>query len=111
MLRLFVWGRRASKAEIRVAKYEVVGHRRFSFCRGTPTWSGHPPQILTSKSLRWCSWVIISINTTSSKMAVLDLIDYSPQQPQPVPRLANATNVILIDNFDSFSWNIYQYLV
>lgn len=25
--------------------------------------------------------------------------------------LATATNVILIDNFDSFTWNIYQYLV
>jgi len=44
-------------------------------------------------------------------MPALDLIDYSPQQPQAVPPLANASNVILIDNFDSFSWNIYQYLV
>ncbi|PBP15731.1 anthranilate synthase [Diplocarpon rosae] len=41
----------------------------------------------------------------------LDLIDHSPQQPEAVPPLASATNVILIDNFDSFSWNIYQYLV
>jgi len=38
------------------------------------------------------------------------LIDYSPQQPEPVAPLANASNVVLIDNFDSFSWNIYQYL-
>lgn len=44
-------------------------------------------------------------------MPSLDLIDYSPQQPQPVSPLATAANVILIDNFDSFSWNIYQYLV
>jgi anthranilate synthase / indole-3-glycerol phosphate synthase / phosphoribosylanthranilate isomerase len=43
-------------------------------------------------------------------MAVLDLIDHSPHQPEPIPPLANATNVVLIDNFDSFSWNIYQYL-
>ena len=40
-----------------------------------------------------------------------DLIDHSPQQPKPVPPLATASNVILIDNFDSFSWNVYQYLV
>ena len=39
------------------------------------------------------------------------LIDYSPQQPLPAAPLANASNVILIDNFDSFTWNIYQYLV
>jgi anthranilate synthase/indole-3-glycerol phosphate synthase/phosphoribosylanthranilate isomerase len=44
-------------------------------------------------------------------MAALDLIDYSPQQPQPAAPLATASNVVLIDNFDSFSWNIYQYLV
>ncbi|PQE33955.1 anthranilate synthase component 2 protein [Rutstroemia sp. NJR-2017a WRK4] len=44
-------------------------------------------------------------------MPATDLIDYSPQQPKPAPPLLNASNVILIDNFDSFSWNIYQYLV
>lgn len=44
-------------------------------------------------------------------MSALDLVDHSPHQPQPVPPLPNATNVVLIDNFDSFSWNIYQYLV
>lgn len=47
----------------------------------------------------------------SVKMAALNLIDHSPQQPEASPPLANAANVILIDNFDSFSWNIYQYLV
>jgi anthranilate synthase/indole-3-glycerol phosphate synthase/phosphoribosylanthranilate isomerase len=46
-----------------------------------------------------------------NEMAILDLIDHSPHQPQPAPQLANASNVVLIDNFDSFSWNIYQYLV
>jgi len=35
----------------------------------------------------------------------------SPHQPEATPPLDNATNVILIDNFDSFTWNIYQYLV
>ena len=44
-------------------------------------------------------------------MPALDLIDYSPQQPEAAPPLAAASNVVLIDNFDSFSWNIYQYLV
>ncbi|PMD53714.1 anthranilate synthase [Hyaloscypha bicolor E] len=44
-------------------------------------------------------------------MAALDLIDHSPHQPEATPPLDNATNVILIDNFDSFTWNIYQYLV
>jgi anthranilate synthase/indole-3-glycerol phosphate synthase/phosphoribosylanthranilate isomerase len=44
-------------------------------------------------------------------MAALDLIDHSPHQPEATPLLDNATNVILIDNFDSFTWNIYQYLV
>lgn len=39
------------------------------------------------------------------------LIDHSPQQPQAVSPLPNAANVVLIDNFDSFSWNVYQYLV
>lgn len=44
-------------------------------------------------------------------MPSLDLIDHSPQQPEAVAPLASASNVILIDNFDSFTWNIYQYLV
>lgn len=44
-------------------------------------------------------------------MPALDMIDYSPQQPLPASPLANASKVVLIDNFDSFSWNIYQYLV
>lgn len=44
-------------------------------------------------------------------MPSTELIDYSPHQPEPAPPLASASNVILIDNFDSFSWNIYQYLV
>jgi anthranilate synthase/indole-3-glycerol phosphate synthase/phosphoribosylanthranilate isomerase len=44
-------------------------------------------------------------------MPSLDLIDHSPQQPEAAPPLANASNVIIIDNFDSFTWNIYQYFV
>lgn len=43
-------------------------------------------------------------------MGAFELVDYSPYQPEPVAPLPTATNVVLIDNFDSFSWNIYQYL-
>jgi anthranilate synthase/indole-3-glycerol phosphate synthase/phosphoribosylanthranilate isomerase len=44
-------------------------------------------------------------------MVALDLIDHSPQFPDPSPKLENASNLILIDNYDSFTWNVYQYLV
>ncbi|PNS16389.1 Multifunctional tryptophan biosynthesis protein [Sphaceloma murrayae] len=44
-------------------------------------------------------------------MPSLDLIDHSPFQPEPAPPLDNAANLILIDNYDSFTWNVYQYLV
>ena len=44
-------------------------------------------------------------------MPGLKLIDHSPQHPAPVPRLSTASNLILIDNYDSFTWNVYQYLV
>ncbi|MCJ1398128.1 bifunctional tryptophan synthase trp1 [Xylographa trunciseda] len=40
-----------------------------------------------------------------------DLIDYSPHHPSPSAKLPNASNLILIDNYDSFTWNVYQYLV
>ena len=44
-------------------------------------------------------------------MPGLTLVDHSPQHPAPVPRLSTASNLILIDNYDSFTWNVYQYLV
>lgn len=40
-----------------------------------------------------------------------DLTDYSPSHPEASPLLANASNVILIDNYDSFTYNVEQYLV
>lgn len=44
-------------------------------------------------------------------MAEDRLIDHSPQDPCPSSELAHATNLVLIDNYDSFTWNVYQYLV
>src|ERR1700733_10970859 len=38
-----------------------------------------------------------------SAMPGLTLIDHSPHHPAPVPRLPTASNLILIDNYDSFT--------
>ena len=43
-------------------------------------------------------------------MPGLDLIDHSPRHPAAATPLDAATNLILIDNYDSFTWNVYQYL-
>lgn len=39
------------------------------------------------------------------------LVDHSPHHPTKAVELASASNVVLIDNYDSFTWNVYQYLV
>jgi len=39
------------------------------------------------------------------------IVDYSSNQASPAASLPSASNVILIDNYDSFTWNVYQYLV
>lgn len=44
-------------------------------------------------------------------MPSLELIDHSPHGHVAVAPLENASNLIMIDNYDSFTWNIYQYLV
>lgn len=38
------------------------------------------------------------------------LTDHSPYHPAPAAQLSTASNLILIDNYDSFTWNVYQYL-
>ena len=44
-------------------------------------------------------------------MPGLTLIDHSPRETEPAQKLSTASNLILIDNYDSFTWNVYQYLV
>lgn len=38
------------------------------------------------------------------------LIDHSPRHPAAAAQVSSASNLILIDNYDSFTWNVYQYL-
>ena len=44
-------------------------------------------------------------------MPAPEIIDHSPHQYDPSPLVPTASNLILIDNYDSFTWNVYQYLV
>ena len=44
-------------------------------------------------------------------MPASTLVDHSPHQPVAAPKLPSADNLVLIDNYDSFTWNVYQYLL
>ncbi|KAF2102561.1 hypothetical protein NA57DRAFT_71550 [Rhizodiscina lignyota] len=44
-------------------------------------------------------------------MPALDLIDQTAVQPTAAAPVATASNLVLIDNYDSFTWNVYQYFV
>jgi anthranilate synthase / indole-3-glycerol phosphate synthase / phosphoribosylanthranilate isomerase len=46
----------------------------------------------------------------STFFAMPTLEDHSPQHPEICDPIPTASNVILIDNYDSFTWNVYQYL-
>merc|ERR1711939_1022182 len=50
-------------------------------------------------------------HTFLPKMTASFLVDHSPHQPTAAEKLASASNLVLIDNYDSFTWNVYQYLV
>lgn len=39
-----------------------------------------------------------------------EIIDHSPREAKRSPPIPTASNLVLIDNYDSFTWNIYQYL-
>ncbi|KAL8400255.1 hypothetical protein RB594_000588 [Gaeumannomyces avenae] len=43
-------------------------------------------------------------------MSSATIVDHSPNHPEPAPRVSTASNLVLIDNYDSFTWNVYQYL-
>ena len=39
-----------------------------------------------------------------------ELIDHSPSHPKAGEKIPTASNLVLIDNFDSFTYNVFQYL-
>ena len=45
-------------------------------------------------------------------MPSLDSFDLEELQPKAAAKpVATASNLVLIDNYDSFTWNVYQYFV
>jgi anthranilate synthase/indole-3-glycerol phosphate synthase/phosphoribosylanthranilate isomerase len=55
--------------------------------------------------------VLITGRVYLGNMSSLELIDHSPHGNSAVAPLENASNLVMIDNYDSFTWNVYQYLV
>lgn len=64
----------------------------------------HNLRLQTHSHLQICIGKIFTMSTST-------LIDHSPHQPVPAEKLVSANNLVLIDNYDSFTWNVYQYLV
>jgi anthranilate synthase/indole-3-glycerol phosphate synthase/phosphoribosylanthranilate isomerase len=50
-------------------------------------------------------------NIPTANMSNPGLVDHSPYNASPAPPIPSASNLVLIDNYDSFTWNVYQYLV
>jgi anthranilate synthase / indole-3-glycerol phosphate synthase / phosphoribosylanthranilate isomerase len=44
-------------------------------------------------------------------MPAPELVNTAEYHPTARDRIPTASNVILIDNYDSFTWNVYQYLI
>lgn len=44
-------------------------------------------------------------------MPVSKSVDYPPHRLECTESISSASNLVLIDNYDSFTWNVYQYLV
>lgn len=43
-------------------------------------------------------------------MTAIKITDHSANDLPAVPQLQSASKLVLIDNYDSFTWNVYQYL-
>ena len=44
-------------------------------------------------------------------MLSAEVVDHSPHEWKSAQAIPTASNVVFIDNYDSFTWNVYQYLI